>query len=53
MDEPMTKWDWDGQVFYCGGHAWGIKKVVGNIGELKNVCLGTEEYVKKRLADAR
>jgi len=52
MEEP-TSWDRGGQVFFAGGHAWGIKKVVGDIGELKTVCLGTEEDVKKRLADAR
>ena len=51
--EDKPSWDRDGQVFYCGGHAWGIGKVRGDVGELKTVCLGTEEDVKKRLAGER
>jgi len=50
-EQPLTSWDLDRQVFFCGGYGWGIKKV--EVGELKTVCLGLEEEVKKRLAHKR
>jgi len=46
------RWHRDGQIYFCDGNAWGIKKIgSGEVRELKTVCLGEERNVLERLKD--
>lgn len=47
------KTSWDENVFFCGGKAWGVREAgMGDRKELKSVCLGDEDDVKKRLRES-
>ena len=52
-EEERAYWHRDGQIYFCDGYAWGIRKIgTGEIRELKTVCLGTEKEVLDRLKTA-
>ena len=43
--EKDEKYGWDGDVFYCGGLAYGLTP------ELQTICLGKAEIIEKALGD--